>query len=148
MTPRTRMGRVIRGCPQGLGTGKYLEKGVFEFADNMTAAKASTKRGMRIESKLPSPKEKRAAKEALQKPSNKWTIDRLWLEYEKQKEDSKSFRTFKGLYENYLKDHSAPEDLEYYICGPPLMLAAINDLLLGDELKEIRTGGRYMDLVK
>ena len=25
------------------------------------------------------------------------------------------------LYENYLKDHPAPEDCEYYMCGPPVM---------------------------
>lgn len=33
------------------------------------------------------------------------------------------------LYENYLKDHAAPEDCEYYICGPPMMLAACTELL-------------------
>ncbi|MCG9771934.1 NADH:ubiquinone reductase (Na(+)-transporting) subunit F, partial [Vibrio diabolicus] len=25
------------------------------------------------------------------------------------------------LYENYLRDHEAPEDCEYYMCGPPMM---------------------------
>jgi Na+-transporting NADH:ubiquinone oxidoreductase subunit F len=29
------------------------------------------------------------------------------------------------LYENFLKDHSAPEDCEYYMCGPPVMNAAV-----------------------
>ncbi len=29
------------------------------------------------------------------------------------------------LYDNYLKDHPAPEDCEYYICGPPMMLQAV-----------------------
>ena len=33
------------------------------------------------------------------------------------------------LYENYLRDHPAPEDCEYYLCGPPMMNAAINRLL-------------------
>jgi len=33
------------------------------------------------------------------------------------------------LYEQYLKNHSAPEDCEYYICGPPMMLAAAIQLL-------------------
>ncbi|MCS5569875.1 MAG: NADH:ubiquinone reductase (Na(+)-transporting) subunit F, partial [Pseudomonadales bacterium] len=28
------------------------------------------------------------------------------------------------LYDNYLKDHPAPEDVEYYLCGPPMMLKA------------------------
>ena len=25
------------------------------------------------------------------------------------------------LYDNYLRDHPAPEDCEYYLCGPPMM---------------------------
>ena len=33
------------------------------------------------------------------------------------------------LYEHYLKDHPNPEDVEYYICGPPLMLKACLDML-------------------
>lgn len=34
------------------------------------------------------------------------------------------------LYENYLKDHPAPEDCEYYLCGPPMMNAAVIQMLL------------------
>jgi Na+-transporting NADH:ubiquinone oxidoreductase subunit F len=33
------------------------------------------------------------------------------------------------LYENYLKDHVAPEDCEYYMCGPPMMNAAVINML-------------------
>ena len=33
------------------------------------------------------------------------------------------------LYENYLKEHPAPEDIEYYICGPPMMNQAVFKLL-------------------
>lgn len=33
------------------------------------------------------------------------------------------------LYDNYLKNHSEPEEIEYYICGPPLMLAAVLKML-------------------
>jgi len=35
------------------------------------------------------------------------------------------------LYEHYLKDHPAPEDCEYYMCGPPMMIAAVNRMLDG-----------------
>ena len=35
----------------------------------------------------------------------------------------------KVLYENYLKDHPTPEDCEYYMCGPPMMNAAVKQLL-------------------
>ena len=34
------------------------------------------------------------------------------------------------LYENYLKDHDAPEDCEYYMCGPPMMNSAVIQMLL------------------
>ena len=33
------------------------------------------------------------------------------------------------LYDMYLKDHLAPEDCEYYMCGPPMMNAAVIKLL-------------------
>ncbi|HMT92561.1 NADH:ubiquinone reductase (Na(+)-transporting) subunit F [uncultured Thiothrix sp.] len=34
------------------------------------------------------------------------------------------------LYENYLKDHPAPEDCEYYLCGPPMMNSSVTKMLL------------------
>lgn len=34
------------------------------------------------------------------------------------------------LHEQYLKDHKAPEDCEYYMCGPPMMNAAVIKTLL------------------
>ena len=34
------------------------------------------------------------------------------------------------LYENYLKDHPAPEDCEFYMCGPPMMNNAVVNLLV------------------
>ena len=33
------------------------------------------------------------------------------------------------LYDEYLKDHPAPEDCEYYMCGPPMMNAAVIRML-------------------
>ena len=33
------------------------------------------------------------------------------------------------IYEEYLKMHPAPEDIEYYICGPPMMLQAVLKML-------------------
>ncbi|MDH5358726.1 MAG: NADH:ubiquinone reductase (Na(+)-transporting) subunit F [Gammaproteobacteria bacterium] len=33
------------------------------------------------------------------------------------------------LYENYLKNHPAPEDCEYYMCGPPMMNSAVINML-------------------
>ena len=34
-----------------------------------------------------------------------------------------------ALYDNYLKDHPEPEEVEYYLCGPPLMNAAVLKML-------------------
>ena len=43
------------------------------------------------------------------------------------------------LYEEYLKDHPAPEDCEYYMCGPPMMNSAVIQMLtdLGVEPENI-----------
>ena len=31
--------------------------------------------------------------------------------------------------ETYLKDHEAPEDIKYFMCGPPMMVSSVNALL-------------------
>ena len=43
------------------------------------------------------------------------------------------------MYETYLKDHDAPEDIEYYMCGPGPMSNAVNKMLydLGVEPESI-----------
>lgn len=33
------------------------------------------------------------------------------------------------LYENYLKNHQAPEDCIYLMCGPPMMSASVVKML-------------------
>ena len=33
------------------------------------------------------------------------------------------------LLENYLENHPAPEDCEYYLCGPPMMNSALLKML-------------------
>lgn len=42
--------------------------------------------------------------------------------------------------DTYLKQHDAPEDVEYYLCGPPMMAKTVLDLLhsLGVEDQDIR----------
>lgn len=43
------------------------------------------------------------------------------------------------VFDNYLKNHSAPEDIEYYMCGPPVMNQAVIRMLtdLGVEPENI-----------
>jgi len=33
------------------------------------------------------------------------------------------------VYENYLKNHPEPEEIEYYLCGPPMMINAVQKML-------------------
>ncbi len=33
------------------------------------------------------------------------------------------------IFDNYLKNHETPEDIEYYLCGPPMMTAAVLKML-------------------
>ena len=33
------------------------------------------------------------------------------------------------LFENYMKNHDEPEDVEYYLCGPPMMAKCVIDML-------------------
>jgi len=46
------------------------------------------------------------------------------------------------LHEQYLKDHPAPEECEYYLCGPPVMLKSMLSLL--DELG-VEAGNIFYD---
>ncbi|CAM2006953.1 NADH:ubiquinone reductase (Na(+)-transporting) subunit F [Acanthopleuribacter pedis] len=33
------------------------------------------------------------------------------------------------VYDNYLKDHPDPTEIEYYLCGPPMMISSVNKML-------------------
>ncbi|MBQ1695224.1 MAG: NADH:ubiquinone reductase (Na(+)-transporting) subunit F, partial [Bacteroidales bacterium] len=35
----------------------------------------------------------------------------------------------KVIEDNYLKSHQEPEEIEYYLCGPPMMTAAVTKML-------------------
>ncbi|SER02737.1 Na+-transporting NADH:ubiquinone oxidoreductase subunit F [Nitrosomonas sp. Nm51] len=40
------------------------------------------------------------------------------------------------LYDVYLKHHPAPEDCEYYLCGPPMMSKAVTEMLLDQGVEQ------------
>ena len=50
------------------------------------------------------------------------------------------------IFENYLKNHENPEDIEYYLCGPPMMISAgtkmLYDLVVPDENVKYDNFGR------
>ena len=44
------------------------------------------------------------------------------------------------VHDNYLSKHEEPEDVEYYLCGPPIMLQCVNEMVdqLGVEPDMVR----------
>jgi Na+-transporting NADH:ubiquinone oxidoreductase subunit F len=50
-----------------------------------------------------------------------------WKEKKNLTEDGDGFLGFvhNAVIEHHLKDHDAPEDIEYYFCGPPMMNQAV-----------------------
>lgn len=65
---------------------------------------------------------------AAENPNFKWT---LALD-SPQPEDNWTGPTgfiHQVIFENYLKNHENPEDIEYYLCGPPMMISAVTKML-------------------
>jgi integrase len=85
--------------------GKLVEEKVGrQFQDDMTPARAAQIRADRIRGTQLSNKARREAIRAQREEEiNRWTIDRLWAEYASRKPDSKSLRTDRNRYENYIK---------------------------------------------
>ncbi|MDB4794301.1 NADH:ubiquinone reductase (Na(+)-transporting) subunit F [Pirellulaceae bacterium] len=69
-------------------------------------------------------------------PEDNWTVKEG---LEDQEHDGFVGFIHQVLLENYLGDHPAPEDIEYYICGPPMMNSAVFKMLddLGVEPENI-----------
>ncbi len=59
-------------------------------------------------------------------PEDNWSIRKNLSDRE---HDGYTGFIHQALYDNYLKDHPEPEDIEYYLCGPPLMNAAVLKML-------------------
>lgn len=87
--------------------GKQIEeKAGRQHRDDMTPAKASKLRAMKIDGDLPTNDEVRIAKKAEKEAENaRWTIDKLWNEYVRQRgEVTKSLKSDINRYNRYLKD--------------------------------------------
>lgn len=58
----------------------------------------------------------------------------LSLDHQDPKADAAGVKYYTGFAVNcirdtYLKDHEAPEDCEYYLCGPPMLIKTVTDYL-------------------
>ncbi len=97
-------------------SGKLVEeKAGRQYQDDMTPARAAGMRSARLEGKQQSNVEKRQAEqEAKQAERNRWTITRLWQEYQAGLPDNKATRTDSGRFDKYLKSSLGdrePKDL-------------------------------------
>jgi integrase len=86
--------------------GKLIEeKAGRQYQDDMTPARAAGIRTSRIEGEeLPNTERREVERAALNAAKDRWTVTRLWEEYESQKFDSKSLRIDKIRFNKYLKD--------------------------------------------
>lgn len=84
--------------------GKQIEeKAGRQFANRMTASQASETRTARIRGKeLPNTARREKEKAAKLAEAGKWTLDKLWQEYEENKPDSKGINSDKGRFEKYI----------------------------------------------
>jgi len=51
---------------------------------------------------------------------------------ESEKWDGMTGFIHQALYDNYIRTHDAPEDIEYYLCGPPIMVESVIKMLLNE----------------
>jgi len=77
----------------------YEEKVGRQYADQMTPARAAIVRSDFIEGRRLTTKEKK------ENEASKYTIDRLWSEYAKQRTQNRNFKKDKNRYEKHIKPH-------------------------------------------
>jgi len=70
-------------------------------------------------------------------PEDKWKVNKS---LEDTEADGYVGFIHQVMYDNYLKNHADPDEIEFYLCGPPLMNAAVLKLLedLGIPQENIR----------
>jgi Na+-transporting NADH:ubiquinone oxidoreductase subunit F len=89
----------------------------------------------KIEDKFPNFRFHIALSEPL--PEDNWKIAK---DLEDRSADGYTGFIHQALFDNYLKNHPDPDEVEYYLCGPPLMNAAVLKMLddLGVPKENIR----------
>jgi integrase len=96
--------------------GKAIEEKIgSQFVNDMTPAKAARIRAKRIQNDELSNEERREAERAAKEAeAGKWTIARIWAEYQKQKGDYRTLKTDTTNYNRYLEapfGHKEPRDI-------------------------------------
>jgi len=91
---------------------RFEEKAGCQFKDDMTPERSSYLRGQKIEGKELPNKIKREQEK--REKAEKWTFDKLWVEYKKIHSDAKAIKTDNYRYERHIKSrlgYKEPKDL-------------------------------------
>lgn len=85
--------------------GKKLveEKAGRQFKDDMTPARASTLRAKKIGGEPSNKETRQREREAAERQAGRWTFNRLWEAYLKDKPDLKGLKSDKSRFETYIK---------------------------------------------
>ena len=80
-----------------------------------------------IEKEFPNFKYFVALSDKAPEDEGRWTVKKDMNDTE-----ASGFRGFihNVIMEQYLKNHEAPEDIDYYMCGPPIMNKSVMDMLV------------------
>jgi len=85
--------------------GKLISEKAGRKSEDMTPARASQRRALRIAGKEPSNSEKRAAeKKAKEAEANRWTISKLWDKYCSTFSENKALNNEKAKFNLYIRD--------------------------------------------
>ncbi len=85
--------------------GRLISEKIGRQSEDMTPARASKKRALRMEGKEPSNNEKRETEKAAREAEDsRWTIAKLWDKYCEIYSDNKALRNEKNKFDRYLRD--------------------------------------------
>ena len=91
--------------------GKQIEeKAGRHYQNDMTPARAATLRAKRIEGESSNQEKREKAKAEAAREASKWTFDRLWEEYKRQRPLLKGLRTDENRYSKHLAEEFGPRE--------------------------------------
>ena len=128
------VGTSAKGKPERIYYIRYRKNGKLveekagrQFKDDMTPARAASKRARRIEGE-PSNQERREAEMAeKRRQDSRWIIDRLWEAYQKNNPNLKGLRSYKSNYKLYVGPNFGKREPKEIL---PLDIARVKNRLL------------------
>ncbi len=124
--------------------GKLIDEKIGRASEDMTPARASNRRALRMAGKEPTNAEKRAAAKAAEEAkAGKWTIAKLWDKYCDTYSANKALKNEKGKFNLYLRDDIGKKE------PCELLLLDVDRLRVGLQKKGKKTtAARVLELLR